>query len=130
MIGDTITATLPRLRAEADALMVEQWECVRSGDYGKPDRFTGAVAREIEWVRDFGPAKLVRANGLREVSAGADVATVKSLILCIPVADGAKVRPGDLWRSESGRQLVTRAEVTGSNPVQRRFNVEEVSDAR
>lgn len=56
VIGDTITATIPRLRAEAESLMVEQWG-VRKDRRLRQARpiHGGCGAKRSEWVRDFGP---------------------------------------------------------------------------
>lgn len=123
MLADDIAAALPQLRAEAEALMDQQFDL---GDYGDGWHYDHDFDQE---VRDFTVlfstvGKLRSSTQASEVEVGGRTATTISRTFCIPVGTPA-VPVGTIVRRANGTDLRILAEITHPQPKDRKFAVEE-----
>ena len=122
-LQSAIEAELPFLRAEAEALMPDEFEL---GNYGDGYHYDPDLEED---VRDFDllfttRGKLMTSTAPGEVEVGGRTAVQISRTLHIRV-DTPAVPEGTVARS-GGREFRILAELTHPQPKSRRFAVEEV----
>lgn len=123
ILRDAIDATLPELRAEAEALMNETFQIGSYGDGWHYDDEAGVDVRDFSLL--FATIGKVLSNtSASEVEVGGRTVVEISRVLHIPV-DTSAVPVGSVARS-SGREYRILAELTHPQPKSRRFAVEEV----
>lgn len=123
-LNSAIAAELPFLRAEAEALLVDEFEF---GNYGAGWHYDEDAGED---VRDFttlftSPGKLMTTTAPGDVEVGGRTSTQISRTLHIPV-DTPAVPAGTVARRSGRPDLQILAELTHPQPKTRRFAVEEV----
>lgn len=123
-LAAAIEGALPRLRAEAEALMPHDYDF---GTYGDGWHYDEDLKQD---VRDFdllfsSRGKIMSTTQAGEVEVGGRTAIQINRTLHIPV-DTPAVPAGTVARSSDGHEYRILAEVTHPQPKSRRFAVEEV----
>jgi hypothetical protein len=122
-LQSAIEAELPFLRAEAEALMPDEFEFGDYGDGWHYDTESGEDVRDFDLLFTT-RGKVMTSTAPGEVEVGGRTAVEISRVLHIPVGTPA-VPQGTVARS-GGREYRILAEVTHPQPKSRRFAVEEV----
>lgn len=123
-LAAALEQALPRLRAEAEALMPVDYDI---GVYGDGWHYDEDLRQD---VRDFdllfsSPGKVMSTTQTSEVEVGGRSSIEINRTLHIPV-DTPAVPVGAVARSSDGHEFRILAEVTHPQPKSRRFAVEEV----
>lgn len=123
-LAGALERALPRLRAEAEALMPDEYDFGTYGDGWHYDPDLKEDVRDFEFLFST-IGKVMSTTQTSQVEVGDRTAIEIDRTLHIPVATPA-VPVGTVARSSDGREFRILAEVTHPQPKSRRFAIEEV----